>query len=56
MVLVQFAHLAPGAANLHAGALKHFLVGGVLPQHEVFDDFEKPLPLDRRPPFCSSRI
>ena len=46
VVLVQLAHLPPRAANLGAGTLQHFLVGGVLPQHEVFDDFEQPLPLD----------
>ena len=46
VVLVQLAHLPPRAANLGAGTLQHDLVGGVLPQHEVFDDFEQPLPLD----------
>ena len=46
VVLVQLADLAPRAANLLTGALQHFLVGGVLPLHEVFDDFEEPLPLD----------
>ena len=46
VVLVQLAHLPPRAANLSAGRLQHFLVGGVLPQHKVFDDFEQPLPLD----------
>ena len=46
VVLVQLADLAPRAANLGAGTVQHDLVGGVLPQHEVFDDFEQPLPLD----------
>ncbi len=46
VVLVQFAHLPPRAANLGTGTLQHFLVGGVFPLHEVFDDFEEPLPLD----------
>ena len=46
VVLVQLAHLTPRATNLGAGTLQHFLVGGVLPQHEVFNDFEQPLPLN----------
>jgi hypothetical protein len=46
VVLVQFANLSPRAANFGAGTLKNDLVGGVLPQHEVFDDLEQPLPLD----------
>jgi hypothetical protein len=46
VVLVQLAHLPPRATNLGAGTLQHFFVCGVLPQHEVFDDFEQPLPLD----------
>jgi hypothetical protein len=44
--LVQLANLPPRAANLGAGTLQHFLIGGVLPQHEVFDYFEQPLALD----------
>lgn len=31
VVLVQLAHLTPGAAYLGAGTLQHFFVGGVLP-------------------------
>ena len=46
VVLVQLAHLPPRAANLGAGTFQHDFVGGILPQHEVFDDFEQPLALD----------
>ena len=45
MVLIQFADLAPRAANLSASTLHHSLIGGVFPQNEVFDYLEESFPL-----------
>src|SRR5690606_28681495 len=46
MVLVELAGLAPGAADLGAGAFEDFLVVGVLPLHQVFNDLEQALALE----------
>ena len=46
MVLVQFAGLAPTPPYLGPRSIKHLFIGGVFPEHEVFDDLKKPLPFD----------
>ena len=47
MITIQFAGLPPGFPDLCAGCVEHRLVVCVFPNHQVFNDFEKPLPLLR---------
>ena len=46
VVGVLRAGVAPALPDFVARLLEHRLVGGVLPQHELPDDLEQPLPLD----------
>lgn len=46
VVLVEFAGLAPRAADLGAGTLQHLFVVRVLPLHQVFHELEQTFPLD----------
>ena len=46
VVSIQFAHLPPRAANFCTRAFQNDFVRSVLPQHEVLNDLEQPLPLD----------
>ena len=43
MILVQLAHLSPRTPIFGSGTLQHVLVGGGLPDHEVFHDLEEAL-------------
>jgi len=46
VVLVQIAYFSPRTANLSACCFQYYLIGGVLPEHEILDDFEEPLALN----------
>ena len=46
MILVQLAGFAPASPYLGSRPIENLFIGDVLPAHEVFEDFEKPLPLN----------
>ena len=56
VVGVLRAGVAPALPDLIARLLEHRLVGGVLPQHELPDDLEQPLPLDVGDAFVQGRL